>query len=464
MTSLGRGLVPPQPASADPGHPFWRRLRHGFHSWFSLLGHWDYRLPLGSLRFLGRRFFVVNAPALVRQVLVEQVDAFPKHRYTAWTLQPLIGQAIFVVNGATWQRQRQLLEPAFQVAALQRALPLMRQASEAALQRLQRQVGAGAEVDIDAEMTLVAADVILRTLTGRPLAPEQAEPIFAAFALYQRRAARALVWRLLRCPRTWLEPGLQRAAAPIRRWIEAVVAEQMALANPPATMLQALLEARDPATGEGFSEAALVDQVCFLFLAGHETSASALAMAVYLLSFCPELQDRLRQERQALLAGERRPLRFADLRRLHWHAAVFNETLRLYPPVSFFIREAAAATSLGGSRCPVASLVTVSPWLIHRHRSHWPDPDRFIPERFLPSASAQDQQLAREAFLPYGLGPRKCPGAAFAQQEALLVLSDLVAQFRMEPAAQHHPQLTGRLTLRSANGIRVRMAPLRTAG
>lgn len=456
MTSLGRGLVPPQPATADPGLPFWRRLRHGFHSWFSLLGHWDYRLPLGSLRFLGRWFFVVNAPALVRQVLVEQVDTFPKHPYTAWTLQPLIGGAIFAVNGDTWQRQRRLLDPAFQVAALQRALPLMAQASEASLLRLQAQVGSGAVVDIDSEMTLLAADVILRTLTGRSLEPAQAGPIFAAFALYQRRAARALVWRLLRCPRAWLEPGLHRAAAPIRRWISTAVADQIALARAPATMLQALIEARDPATGEGLSEAELVDQLCFLFLAGHETSASALAMAVYLLSFCPELQDRLRQERQALPAGE--------LRLLHWHTAVFNETLRLYPPVSFFIREAAAASSLGGSRCPLGSLVTVSPWLIHRHRSHWPDPDHFIPERFLPTASERDQQLARQAFLPYGLGPRKCPGAAFAQQEALLVLSDLVTRFRIAPAPQHRPQLTGRLTLRSANGIQVRLEPLRTAG
>lgn len=464
MTSLGQGLVPPKPAAGNPQQPFWLRLHRGFHSWFCLLGHWDYRLPMGSLRFLGRQLFVVNAPQLVRRVLVEQVELFPKHRYTAWTLKPLIGEAIFAVNGQQWQQQRRLLDPAFQAAALQRALPLMQQACTACLQRLGEQVGEGAEVDIDQDMTLLAADVILRTLTATPLAPQQAGPIFAAFALYQRRAARALVWRLLRCPKSWLEPGLRRAAEPIRRWISAAVAAQLAMANPPATMLQALLEARDPITGASLDQTALVDQVCFLFLAGHETSASGLAMALYLLSWSPALQEQLRQERQAVLAGEQRTLRFADLRQLHWHAAVFNETLRLYPPVSFFIREAAAESTLGSQRCPMASLLTISPWLVHRHHSHWPNPDQFIPERFLPSAPEQEQRLAREAFLPYGLGPRKCPGAAFAQQEALLVLAELLAQFELEPAHGHQPQLTGRLTLRSSNGIRVRLRPLKTAG
>lgn len=464
MTSLGRGLVPPKPSTGNPQQPFYIRLRRGFHSWLALLGHWDYRLPLGSLRFLGHRLFVVNAPELVRQVLVEQVELFPKHRYTAWTLKPLIGEAIFAVNGQQWQQQRRLLDPAFQAAALQRALPLMAQACRASLQRLSDQVGVGKEIDIDQEMTLLAADVILRTLTATPLAPQQAGPIFAAFALYQRRAARGLVWRLLRCPKSWLEPGLHQAAAPIRRWISEAVAAQLAMADPPATMLQALIDARDPATGASFDEGALVDQLCFLFLAGHETSASALAMALYLLSECPELQAQLRQERQGLLVGEQQSLRFADLRQLHWHTAVFNETLRLYPPVSFFIREAMANSDIGGQRCPMASLLTLSPWLIHRHHNHWPDPDQFIPERFLPSAPEREQRLAREAFLPYGLGPRKCPGAAFAQQEAVLVLAELLAQFALEPAADHEPRLTGRLTLRSSNGIRVQLLPLRTAG
>jgi cytochrome P450 len=458
LDDLTRGWVPPHPEPGDPSRPFWLRLWRGFHCWFALLCRYDYELPLGSMRFLGRQFFVVNAPQPVRRVMVDEVEAFPKHPYTSWTLQPLIGEAIFSVNGAQWQQQRRLMDQAFQLAQLQRAFPRMAEACAASLARL-APLADGRPVEIDQEMTLVTADVIVRTLTSAALSPEEAAPIFAAFAAYQQRAARALVWRLLRWPKLLLEQGLLQAAAPIRAWMAAAVDHRLACAQPPNDMLQALIEACDPASGARFGREALVDQLCFLFLAGHETSASSLGMAVYLLSCCPELQQRLRQERQEALGDSRRPLAYADLRQLEWHGAVFNETLRLYPPVSFFIREASRNTELGGQRCPMGALLTISPWLIQRHRDHWPDPDCFRPERFLSSAGDREQRLARDAFLPYGLGPRKCPGAAFAQQEAVLVLAELLERFTVLPVPEHTPDLVGRLTLRSRNGIRVRLVP-----
>jgi cytochrome P450 len=231
---------------------------------------------------------------------------------------------------------------------------------------------------------------------------------------------------------------------------------------PPADLLQALIDARDPDSGDHFSREELLDQVCFLFLAGHETSASSLGMAVYLLSCFPEAQARLRAEVMELLGSQAgapdRPLTFDDLRQLPYAAAVFNETLRLYPPVSFFIRESQQDGELVDRRCPMRSLVTISPWVIQRQEGQWPQPHAFEPERFLTSAdSARDRQLARDVWLPFGLGPRKCPGAAFALQEALLVLAELVRRYELLPAAGPQPDLVGRLTLRSRNGIRVKL-------
>jgi cytochrome P450 len=456
MAQLVPNVTPPKPQTADPRLPFWLRLQQGFHSWLSLLGEWDYRLPIGSMRFLGRHFFVLNAPHLVRRVLVEESANFPKHPYTAWTLAPLIGQAIFSVNGEPWRQQRRLVDQAFQAVRLQQALPAMQAACAASISRLEPQADGGA-LDIDQEITLLTGDVILRTLASVTLSPQEGSRIVGAFAAYQERAARALIWRLLRCPRGWFESGLRRAAEPIRNWMAAMLAARLVQPHPPADLLQGLIEATDPMTGARFSLDELVDQACFLFLAGHETSASALAMAIYLLSVSPELQGKLRQERQAVLAGEQRPLGFQDLRAMEWHIAVFNETLRLYPPVSFLIRETNRATELEGQRCPLGSLLTISPWLIHRHNSHWDQPDRFCPERFLVTASLEEQRLAKEAFLPYGLGQRKCPGAAFAQQEAVLVLAELLNRFAILPADGHRPDLVGRLTLRSRNGIWVRL-------
>ena len=438
------------------------RLRRGLRSWFALLNEWDFRVPLGRIEVMGRPLFLVNDPPLVRQVLVDQVERFPKHPLTLWLLQPLIGHAIFSVNGAEWARQRRLVDQAFQVAQLRRVFPQMRGAVEALLERLER-FGEG-PVEMEAEMTLVTADVIVRTILSRPLEAAEAADILQAFQRYQRRAGQALVLRLLQLPAPLLQRYLGRHARTIRTWISAVIEERLAApagSEPPDDLLQALLEAQDPETGSRFSAEELVDQVCFLFLAGHETSASALGMACYLLAQFPEAQQRLRLEVQAALAGQERPLGLDDLRLLPYGTALFNETLRLYPPVSFFIREATADGQLGQSRCPMGALLTLSPWVIQRHEQHWSDPNAFRPERFLAgSATAQERAWARDAWLPFGLGPRKCPGAAFALQEALLVLAELVRRQRLLPEPGHRPDLVGRLTLRSRNGIQLRLERL----
>ena len=455
---------PPQPYTPN----FLRRIRRGLYSWLGLLNEWDFRIPVGALRFLGLNLLLVNEPAAVRQVLVNEVEAFPKHPYMLWILEPLIGRGIFAVNGEEWAQQRRLLDQAFQMAQLQRVMPQMAAACQASLARLEAQVAgdlvAGRSVDADAEMTLVTADVIVRTILSRSLEGAEAEAIFAAFTRYQKRAGRALMLRLLRLPRRPLQGYLARDAAPIRAWLAAAIDARL---NAPAghapgdDLLAALIEARDPETGACFSREELVDQVCVLFLAGHETSASALGMAVYLLGCFPEVQQRLRAEVLEVLGSRAgapdQPLGFEDLRQLSYGAAIFNETLRLYPPLSFFSRESQANTELAGSRCPMRALVTISPWVIQRHEQHWSEPNAFRPERFLSDANADDRRWARDAFLPYGLGPRKCPGAAFAQQEALLVLAELVRRFEVLPDPGHEPELVARLTLRSRNGIRVRL-------
>jgi cytochrome P450 len=461
----------PEPVYPRPA-PYQRlfiwRLLQGLRSWFGLLSDVDFRIPIGSVRFLGLHLFLVNQPAAVKRVLVDAVEDFPKHPFTLWILEPLIGRAIFSVNGAEWARQRRLLDQAFQVAQLRRVLPQMKGAVEAMLARLEAAAGAGGAaaeqpvmVEIDQEMTLVTADVIVRTILSRPLEAAEAAGIFGAFARYQRRAGRALMLRLLHLPQRRLQAYLHRHAFTIRHWIDGAIEERLADSTGGNDLLQALIEARDPDTGSRFSREELLDQVCFLFLAGHETSASALGMAAYLLATYPEAQQRLRQELTAVLAGRSGPLRFDDLRNLPYAAAVFNETLRLYPPVSFFIREAQQEGELVDRRCPLRSLVTISPWVVQRQEGQWPEPHGFRPERFLAEgASVEERQLARDVWLPFGLGPRKCPGAAFALQEALLVLAELVRRYELLPDPQHTPDLVARLTLRSRNGIPLRLRRL----
>ncbi|WP_457767795.1 cytochrome P450 [Cyanobium sp. ULC084] len=455
--------VHPRPGPSTPNYLF--RLLRGLHSWLGLLNRWDFQIPIGGVRFFGFHLFLVNLPAAVRRLMVEQVEQFPKHPITLWVLQPLIGRAIFSVNGSEWERQRRLVDQAFQVAQLQRVFPQMEGATSDLIARLDR-LADGRSVAIDAEMTLVAADVIVRTILSRPLAGPEAAMIFGDFARYQRRAGQAVMLSLLRVPQGLLNRYLATHAGRIRAWIRAAIEARLAAstadqATNAQDLLQALIEARDPLTGSSFGLEELLDQVCFLFLAGHETSASALAMAVYLLAQVPDAQVRLRQEVTAALAGQDGPLGFEALRYLPYGTALFNETLRLYPPVSFFMREAQQSTTLLDQRCPVGSLLTISPWVIQRHEQNWSDPHQFRPERFLAEeASVEERRLAREAFLPFGLGPRKCPGAAFALQEALLVLAELVRRYEILPDPGHRPDLVARLTLRSVNGVQVKLRRL----
>jgi cytochrome P450 len=531
----------PKAVGLDPREPIWphpqpftanllKRFSRGLGSWFGLLNEWDFRIGIGSTNVLGLEMVLVNRPALVRQVLVDEAEAFPKHPYTQWILEPLIGQGLFAVNGAEWQRQRRLVDQALQVTQLRRVFPLMQGAVQAMLERIESQGAApsprrapglgtgqpgqgkasqGKEADLcfDAQeaMSLVTADVIVRTILSRPLDPREARTIFAAFARYQRRASLVMVLRFLRLPKPWLQRLLRADAGLIRSWIAAAIKERsrsqpgLAPGSSPAAghqdLLAALERAHDrpdtptnrgptqvaegaaepldaPMAGmdeskRGFSQDELVDQVCVLFLAGHETSASALAMACYLLARYPEAQARFAQEIEQVHGGTQspnsppsphRPLDYADLRSLPYGAALLQETLRLYPPLSFFIRESQAARQLGESRCPMGALLAISPWVIQRHEQHWSEPNRFRPERFLADqACDSDKQWARDAYLPFGLGPRKCPGAAFALQEALLVLAELVSRYELLGEPGQEPELVGNLTLRSRNGVQLRL-------
>ncbi len=456
--------IPPWPKPLPYTSNILRRLARGWKSWFGLLNEWDFRIPLGELNLLGLPVFLVNSPPLIRKVLVEEVDQFPKHPYTLWILEPLIGRAIFSVNGEEWQWQRRLIDQAFQVAELKRVFPAMSDATKALLDRLELQKD-NPYIDIDKEMTLVTADVIMRTILSRPLGGGEAIKIFEAFARYQRRAGRALVLRFLRLPKTWVQKSLQKDANIIREWILKAIEDRLEQhsRNPPShlnpvDLLDCLITSQDQQTHRSFSKEELVDQICFLFLAGHETSASSLGMASWLLAFSPKDQQRVREEVKEI-SKDRQPnemLRADDLRHLKYCVAVFNETLRLYPPVGFFIRERSQSeTTLSvpngeKRRCPLGALLTLSPWVIQRHENHWPDPQAFRPDRFLED---KERTWMRDAFLPFGLGPRKCPGAAFAQQEAILVLAELVRRYNLSLISGHTPELMSRLTLRSVNGI-----------
>ena len=250
-------------------------------------------------------------------------------------------------------------------------------------------------------------------------------------------------WRAARAIRAILE-------APLKRRLDALRAGRSVPTN---DILASLLAARDD-EGKGFTDRELLDQICMLFLAGHETSAAGLALALYLLANCPHLQERLHAEAVEVL-GDRAP-RFSDMKRLSFSRDVFREALRLYPPVAMVARDATRPEQLGNKAVAAGQVVFVPIWLMHRHRQHWNDPDVFDPDRF---ETENGREALRCAYLPFSMGPRVCAGASFALQEATLLLSAFARRFRVSPKPGHTPEPVARLTLRSANGVLLMVEP-----
>ena len=459
------GFRPPFPEPLKSKASLLTRFIKGGRSWLDIQYERGYKMKMGHIRMPGLNAYMVNEPGLVRRILVEQAERFPKHKFLDRMLKPLLGDSIFTSNGELWKRQRRMIDPAFEQARLKVVFPLMRDAVTSLLQRLD-QLEDGADLDVDIQMTHVTADIIFRTVFSQSLEGEDANKVFNAFIKFQESSTRVTMLFSYRLPE-WLTPWRakwNRSGAEIRLLLEKFIrpryeAHRRGEATHYQDILASLLDARDPETGVRFSFDELVDQVAIIFLAGHETSASALTWALYLVAMCPDIQERLHHEVCTIMAD--RDPEFSDIKkfRLTWN--VFRETLRLYPPVGFFVREVMETTCMRDKTMPAGSVVLVSPWLIQRHRVHWAKPDIFDPDRY---DRAETKDSMRCAYLPFGLGPRVCMGAAFAMQEAVMVLALLVRRYHFDPLSGHTPRPVGRVTIRSGNGVRLRISKRQGSG
>ena len=418
------------------------------------------RLRIPTLPFARRRsILLVRDAAAIRTMLAERADDFPKGRLMETMLEALTGHSIFVSNGDVWRRQRRIIDQAFENARIRDVFGLMRDASDALVRRFGELAVRGAPVEIEAEMTHFAGDIIFRTLFSEPLRADDARRIFAAFDVFQRLSYGLGMLGLTGLP-LWLLPSYwraRRAARRIRAVLQGPLGRRMAAlaagqTAPQDDILATLISATDPVTGTKLDAGELLDQVAMLFLAGHETSAAALGWTLYCIANSPCVQERMRAE--SLAAYKDRP-DFSDMRRMPFVRDVFRETLRLYPPIAFFARDVAGAGALCGKPVAAGDSASIGVWLMHRHSAHWSDPHAFDPGRF---ARDETREAQRCAYMPFSMGQRVCVGAAFALQEATLVLGELVRRFEFTPVAGRVPEPIARLTVRSDNGIWLRVA------
>lgn len=427
-------------------------------SWLHGLFERSYHMKMGEIHLPKLDLYMINDPSLVNQVLVDEVDNFPKHTLLGEILDPLLGDSIVTTNGQQWKRQRSMMDQSFEQMRLKMVFPLMHEAALAMLQRLDK-LPDGIKYDVDVEMTHVTADIMFRTILSIPLESEDAHTVFDAFSRFQLLAPKLLIPTFFHLPR-WMSPWIKRrryhqAALEIRSILERVIrprydAFQRREADVNDDILASLLAAKDPETGLGFSFDELVDQVATLFLAGHETSAGSLAWSLYLLANSPEVQERMYDEVTAVSGDD--DITYSSIRELELTRNVFRETLRLYPPVGFFARQTSKVEHMLDKVLPKQAAIVICPWLIHRHRELWQDPDLFDPDRYKTDSA---KESLKHAYLPFGMGSRVCMGAAFALQEAALILAMLVRRYRFVALNGHIPKPVGRLTIRSHNGIKI---------
>jgi cytochrome P450 len=309
-------------------------------------------------------------------------------------------------------------------------------------------------IDLHAEMMALTLRIVGRALFGIDLAGE-AKAIGDAVSVGIQHAndyAESIV-RVPPWVPTLANVRFKRAVRVLDRMVLGIIEERRKKGDAHAErddLLGMLMAARDD-ENRGMTDQQLRDEIMTLVLAGHETTANALSWTFALLSRHADADRRVHDEVRVLGTP-----RFDDLPRLPYVAKVVQESLRLYPPVWVFEREALAADVIGGYAIPKGTVVAVSPWALHRNPAHWSNPEGFDPERFDPGAS---EARAKCAYLPFATGPRQCIGDAFAKMEAHIVVAAVARKFRLELLPGVLPEPDPKVTLRPRGGLPMRCVP-----
>ncbi|SLN17159.1 Epi-isozizaene 5-monooxygenase/(E)-beta-farnesene synthase [Roseovarius albus] len=405
------------------------------------------------------RSYLCNQPELVDLVLKQNPDAFPKSNRIREGLAPLLRNSVFVTNGEVWKKQRRIIDPAFEGGNLRDIFSAMVAAAEGAVARL-KPLANGEAIETEFHTSHTAADVIFRTLFSIPIEHEQASRVFHEFQAHQRMQPVLNLGALVPLPR-WFPRFHRRkthsTAQNIRALIEAFVQErqtQIEDGTAPNDLATKIMTTADPVTGDRFEVEEMIDQIAIFFLAGHETSASALAWALYLLALFPDWQEKVEQECATVIPSGGPS--FSDISKLRITRDVFREALRLYSPVPMMVREATCPHQFRDRQVPKGAQIVLSPWHLHRHERLWDNPDDFDPARF---GTENGKACLRTAYMPFSAGQRVCPGAGFAMIEGQLLLAMLVKAYRFEVVEGREPVPVAHLTVRSKDGIWLKVTP-----
>jgi cytochrome P450 len=448
--------------------PLLSLLREARRNILSVWPQAAYERDCFGFKLMRQRYLVCNSADTVRRVFLEKHDNYdrksPQMRHA---LEPLLGDGLFVSDGALWQERRRLCAPAFEPELMDHFALVMSEEAERLADHWQS-LTPGSPVRMLEEMARLTARIIGRTVFGDDTSDAEALRVVRGFSDYQREVEQIGLADTLGLPAlAWLANPLRqrragKAAAMVHSVIDHIIERHRKTDDARRfTLLSHLLSYANAAEGDAggcpVSATAARNEAIVMFMAGHETTANTLAWCWYLLSHSPRAAAKLHHELDEVLGG--RAPNLQDLSRLPYTRAVFEEALRLYPPVPILSRQARRNDTLGARNIPKDTIILVVPWLLHRHKAYWEKPDHFIPERFLPDQPRPDKFI----YIPFSVGRRVCLGMRFGLIEGILCLATLAQRFSAEVADNHKVAIECRLTLRPHQGLPMRLTPRRAA-
>lgn len=387
-------------------------------------------------------------PKIIQQILQKNHRNYPKSPLHFEKLAYFLGNGLLTSTGEYWLRQRRLIQPGFHRQRLASLTDIMQQSVEQQLERFERRIDA--PVEIYSEMMEMTFRVVAASLFSADITEEDLQELSSAITTLQE-----FIIRQIRQP--YLEPWFkisgqvrrhEKLTGKTDRIIKRTIKKRIAGHETADDLLQMLLDVRYEDTGDPMSERQLLDESKILFVAGHETSANALAWTWYLLAQHPDATEKIREEIQEVL-GDRRPV-FSDLPQLTYITQVIEESMRLYPPAWITDRLTLKDDEVIGVRIPAKAIAIPYIYGAHHNPDVWAEPETFKPERF---SSENRKQIPPYAYLPFGGGPRLCIGNNFAIMEMQLVLIEMIRRYDFALIPGQDIQMKALVTLRPYPGI-----------
>jgi cytochrome P450 len=414
-----------------------------------------YEEPLVRYRWLGLDTLFVMDPTLIQAILLDDVESYSRQPLNDDVFGAAIGGGLLNAEGHDWRWQRRLAAPLFRAEDVLAYVPIFAAACEPALRRWSESPP-GAPQAIDKDMTRATLQALQDTVLGASLGDEDRKLIEQSGASFLAHSIWKVVLTSLNLPPSLPHPGsraMVREGRQLREVAERVLAK--ARGSGGDDLLQRLVTARDPATGDVMPDGLIVDNVVTFLIAGHETTSQALTWTLYLLALFPDWQEAVRQEVLGIAANS--PIGREDIARLPLLDAVFQEAMRLFPPAPVLMRRTLAPVTLGGIALGAGATITIPIYVVHRHRRLWREPLSFDPSRFSPAAKATRHRCA---YMPFGAGPRTCIGGSFAMLEGKTILATLLARARFALPDGETPTPFARITLRPKEGLKLNVTML----